>query len=183
MKAIVLALLCASFAGAQTTRSVYLFEDFKEQRWCAYTDQSKWSASLAVAPTRHWALVQAGPDRVRTIQLTLEADSGDWSVEDLYSFNTLGSLEKIRRRIIHESGGFIEESLFTIQNGNPKLQKQETKSAYSGQMMKSQRDTNYYFFADPELYDSLGHFPFANLIKAAQGLKQVSTCLKATSSN
>jgi hypothetical protein len=114
--------------------------------------------------------------------IELSADSEDWAVEDTYSLDNSGEPRRLRRRLIQNSGGFIEESIYAIEDHRARLEHRETKSIFSGLVMASQRDSaqSYYFPDLPISIQStdLPLHPF--LAREIPNLwKQASTCVKS----
>lgn len=164
----ILALLFTANEGAAIAqvarRTLFILNDIRREQWCAYKDESRWRDTAVTLGARHNAEVDFVNRTPQTVVITLNADSGDWAVEDTYSLTPSESPRRLRRRILHEAGGFIEESVFAIENDRARLERRETKSAYSGQLMQSQRESQYYFFPDFAIITRMRDFPFHSIL-------------------
>lgn len=165
-------------------KQLFLLEDIRGERWCAYPDESRWAESVASLGAKHLAELEFVNDIAQTVIIELSADSGDWAVEDTYSLDTSGDPRRLRRRLIQNSGGFIEESIYVIEDHRARLERQETKSIYSGLVMKSQRTSpQSYYFPDVAIAVRMKDVPFHQFIagEIPEVWDQNSTCVKLAS--
>jgi hypothetical protein len=103
---------------AQVTNKTLYFVLDRENRWCGYSDGTKWKAEVRSSESdTPVAQVDYANGRLSTVYVTQQDSAGDWSVFDTYSVNTSGNLNSLKRLIKFAPGRLNEEEVWLIENG------------------------------------------------------------------
>jgi len=140
--------------------AVYFLRDDSHKQWCAYATESRFKVQVQALT----AVVVGEADYVdgrRSFVRVTETDvTGDWAVNDEYTYNKSGQIKSLKRTINILPEDSSEEQLFVIENGRAVKQQSVYRELRTGKA--SQRSINW--FKAPPVVTTTGAFPFSALI-------------------
>jgi hypothetical protein len=146
--------------GTTEGKTVYFLKDSAHKQWCAYASESQ----LRTQVQSLRAMVVGGVDyvggRVSAVHVTQSDETGDWAVNDDYSVDEAGKIQRLRRTINILPEDNSEEQVFLLASATPFLQSSTHRELRTG---KPTQKTVGWFHAPP-VVASLRAFPFAALI-------------------
>ena len=141
-------------------KAVYFLKDDSHKQWCAYANESRFKTQIQSLK----AMIVGGADyadgRLLTARVTETDETGDWAVNDEYTYNKSGKIQALKRTINILPEDFSEEQIFVIENGRAVKQRSVYRELRTGKV--SQKSVNG-FEAPPVITNTEG-FPFSDLI-------------------
>lgn len=104
-------------AATQAISTVYLVTDETNNRWCAFRTRAVWKSRVESGSAMTVGSITYVGRRPSVIILTQTDETGDWIVEDHYSTNRTGQLQRLKRRINVIPGDRSELQTFLIKDG------------------------------------------------------------------
>ena len=140
--------------------AVYFLRDESHKQWCAYATESRFEVQIQALS----AVVVGGADyvdgRLSLVRVTETDETGDWAVNDVYTYNKSGQIKSLKGTINILPEDSSEEQLFVIENGRVVKQQSVYRELRTGKA--SQKSVNW--FKAPPVITTTGAFPFSDLI-------------------
>jgi hypothetical protein len=149
-----------SGANRVTGKAVYFLEDDLHKQWCGYASQSQFKAEVQSLK----AMVVGGADyangRVSRVRVTETDETGDWAVNDEYTFDKNERIQTLKRTTNILPEDTSEEQLFLIENGKAVKQRSTYRELRTGKATQKTVD----WFHAPPVITNIRAFPFSPLI-------------------
>lgn len=146
--------------GADGGKKVYFLNDDSHKQWCGYASESRLRAQVQALG----AMIVGGVDykngRVSSIHVTETDETGDWAVNDEYTFDEKGMIHGLTRTIDIIPEDNSEEQTFLIQNGKAIKQRSTHRELHTGKPTPKTVD----WFKAPPVITDIKAFPFSALI-------------------
>jgi len=145
-----------------TGREVFLVRDHRGQQWCGYQnrleskDQAERLDALIIVEVKYVN------NRVSTVYVTENAESGDWRVEDKYSLDEGEMLQSLSRGIENFTLGITQKELFRIQRGEAIKQSSNSRASGTG---KPTNELSGPYLPDVKIVTNLHSFPFWSFVR------------------
>ena len=159
----------------KTGKLLYFLKDDLGQQWCGYANESQFKAQIKERTAFVVGDADYADGRMVRVRVTETDETGDWLVNDDYSFSSDGNIESLKRVINILPEDSSEEQLFIIKNG--RAIKQRSSHHKLRNPKESQKPVDW--FQEPRVITSPADFPFADLIgsKREAVWAQGSVCL------
>jgi hypothetical protein len=158
--------LAQSGVNPDTGKKVYFLNDDSHNQWCGYASESRLKAQVQTLR----AMVVGGVDykngRVSVVHVTEADETGDWAVNDEYTFDENEKIRNLKRTINIIPEDSSEEQLFVIESGKAIKRRSTHRALRTGKPIQAQNTPDW--FEPPPVITELKAFPFATLISGRQ---------------
>jgi hypothetical protein len=144
-------------------KTLYILEDPQRKQWCGFATESQAKSKGIINPSMA-AEVSYHEARISSLRLFESDETGDWGVSDAYTFDATERLQTLTRVIGFIGEDIKEEQVFTILNGQSKLQRSTSHELRSGEPTEKRVG---WFKASP-IFTTLQAFPFSALLEKRQ---------------
>lgn len=144
-----------------TTRmTVYFLRDDSHKQWCGYASESQFKAQIQSLQALTVGGANYEDGHLSTVRVTETDETGDWAVNDEYTFDKSGKIQTLKRTINILPEDNSEEQFFIIRNEKAIKQRSTYRELSTG---KATRKTVNWFHAPP-VVTKIEAFPFSLLI-------------------
>jgi len=162
--------------GQAAGQEIFLLKDDQHHQWCGYNSKSESKSEADRLNARIIVGVQYSNNRISAVHVTEGDESGDWNVDDQYSFDKDEKLQTLSRVIDNFSIGITQEELFQIQNGKAIKQSSTSRSRRTGQPTK---ELSGDYLPEVPIITSTTAFPFWSFVqdKRSEILSKGKACV------
>jgi hypothetical protein len=146
---------------SQTSKRIFLLQD-KNSSWCGYKNKAEWSSDVETDEAETVGSLEYSANKLTTINVTEDDESGDWTVYDTYRINNGGEIVELKRTINIIPGDRSEQDFYTFETGRPKLKSSEVRSLST--QKKSEPSSKETWRPNVPIVTEIGQFPFNSFL-------------------
>lgn len=178
-------LVCLTLASGGTAtgqphrREIFVAEDEQHHQWCGHTNKAvskKFSEEVSSFIT---VAIQYADSRIEKIHVAEGDESGDWNVDDQYTFDSTGKVISVSRVIDNFTIGVTQAEEYRREGG--KLNRKTSKS-WSRRTRESAPLLSGDYLPEVRLVTDVTEFPFWQFLrtKGREVLSQGRACSSST---
>ena len=144
-------------------RRIYFLRDNSHKRWCGYASEPRLRAQVQVLRAMVVGAAYYEANIITVVHVTEVDETGDWAVNDAYTFDEKGGIAALRRTINVIPEDFSEEQVFRISGGKATEQSGVYRDLHTGKLVLEKTAD---WFEPPPVMTDPRKFDFWALIAA-----------------